>query len=95
MRLLRFEVSDGKIRLTPNIAREICQRTGSAAVLEGSVAQVGTPYLVTLKAVNCVAGQTLVSTEAQASDKNHVLDALERVSLEIRNKLGESLSGTG
>jgi eukaryotic-like serine/threonine-protein kinase len=89
---LRMMDQSPDARLTPNIAREICQRTGSAAVLEGSVAQVGTPYLVTLKAVNCVAGQTLVSTEAQASDKNHVLDALERVSLEIRNKLGESLS---
>jgi eukaryotic-like serine/threonine-protein kinase len=89
---LRMMDQSPDARLTPNIAREICQRTGSSKVLEGSVAQAGTPYLATLKAVNCVAGQTLVSTEAQASDQNHVLDALERVSLEMRNKLGESLS---
>jgi eukaryotic-like serine/threonine-protein kinase len=88
---LRMMDQSPDARLTPKLAREICQRTGSAAVLEGSVAQVGTPYLVTLKAVNCAAGQTLVSTEAQASDKDHVLNALGKVSLDIRNKLGESL----
>jgi len=79
-------------RLTPEIARELCQRTASAAVLNGSVAQIGTPYLLTLKAVNCSNGETLTSTEAQASDKNHVLDALGKTASEIRSKLGESLS---
>ena len=79
-------------KLTPSIAREICQRTGSAAALEGSIAQIGTQYLLTLKAVNCGSGESLASTEAQASDKNHVLDALGETSSEIRNKLGESLS---
>ena len=82
--------SDAK--LTPTIARELCQRTASAAVLDGSIAQIGTQYLLTLKAVNCVSGGTLASTEAQASDKNHVLDALGRTASEIRSKLGESLS---
>jgi tetratricopeptide (TPR) repeat protein len=79
-------------RLTPAIARELCQRTGSAAVLDGSIAQIGTQYLLTLKAVNCVSGESLASTEAQASDKNHVLDALGKTASDIRNKLGESLS---
>ena len=79
-------------KLTPGIARELCQRTGSAAVLDGSIAQVGTQYLLTVKAVNCVSGESLASTEAQASDKNHVLDALGKTASEIRNKLGESLS---
>ena len=80
------------VKLTPEIARELCQRTASAAVLDGSITQIGTPYLLTLKAVNCVSGESLVSTEAQASDKNHVLDALGKTALEIRNKLGESLT---
>jgi eukaryotic-like serine/threonine-protein kinase len=80
------------VKLTPEIARELCQRTGSAAAFEGSIAQVGTPYLLTLKAVNCVSGKSLASAEAQASDKNHVLDALGKTASEIRNKLGESLS---
>jgi serine/threonine protein kinase/tetratricopeptide (TPR) repeat protein len=78
--------------LTPSIARELCQRTGSAAVLNGSIAQIGTQYLLTLKAVNCESGESLASTEAQAADKNHVLAALGKTTSEIRNKLGESLS---
>jgi DNA-binding winged helix-turn-helix (wHTH) protein len=79
-------------KLMPAIAREVCQRTASAAVLDGSIARIGTQYLLTLKAVNCESGKTLASTEAQASDENHVLSALGKVSVEIRNKLGESLS---
>ena len=79
-------------KLTPEIARELCERTASAAVLDGSIAQIGTPYLLTVKAVNCSNGKTLASTEAQASDKNHVLEALGKTASEMRNKLGESLS---
>ena len=78
-------------KLTPEIARELCQRMGSAAVLDGLITQIGTQYLLTLKAVDCVSGESLASTEAQASDKNHVLDALGKSASEIRNKLGESL----
>jgi DNA-binding winged helix-turn-helix (wHTH) protein/tetratricopeptide (TPR) repeat protein len=79
-------------KLTPEIARELCQRTGSGAVLNGSIGQVGTKYLLTLKAVDCASGKSLASTEAQASDENHVLDALGKAASEIRNHLGESLS---
>lgn len=79
-------------RLTSDIARELCQRTGSAAVIEGSIAQIGTPYLLTIKAVNCESGKSLASAEAQASDKSHVLDALGRTASDMREKLGESLS---
>jgi serine/threonine protein kinase/tetratricopeptide (TPR) repeat protein len=79
-------------KLTPEIAREVCQRKGSAAALEGSIAQVGTQYLLTVKAVNCESGESLASREEQASDKNHVLDALGKIASEIRNRLGESLS---
>jgi tetratricopeptide (TPR) repeat protein len=80
------------VKLTPEIARELCQRRGSAAVLDGTITQIGTQYLLTLKAVDCVSGESLASTEAQASDKNHVLDALGKSASEIRNKLGESLN---
>jgi eukaryotic-like serine/threonine-protein kinase len=79
-------------KLSPEIARELCQRTGSAAVLDGSIAQIGTQYLLTLKAVNCSNGETLASTDAQAGDKNHVLDTLGKTASEIRGKLGESLT---
>jgi DNA-binding winged helix-turn-helix (wHTH) protein len=79
-------------RLTPEITREVCQRTGSAAALDGSIALIGSRYTLILKAVNCANGDLLVSTEAQANDKSHVLDALGKASLEMRRKLGESLS---
>ena len=79
-------------KLTPEIAQELCQRTGSAAVLDGSIAQIGSQYLLTVKAANCSSGESLASTDAQASDKSHVLDALGKTASEIREKLGESLS---
>jgi serine/threonine protein kinase/Flp pilus assembly protein TadD len=79
-------------QLTPEITRELCQRTSGAAVLDGSIAQIGSQYLLTLKALNCASGQSLASTEAETSDKNHVLEALGKASSEIRKKLGESLA---
>jgi eukaryotic-like serine/threonine-protein kinase len=79
-------------KLTPEIAQDLCERVGSAAAIEGSIAQIGAPYLITIKAVNCSNGKTMASTEAQAGDKDHVLDALGRASSEIRSNLGESLS---
>ncbi len=79
-------------KLTPKIAQELCQRTASAAVLEGSIAQIGSQYSLILKAVSCSNGKSLTSTQVQANDKSHVLDALGKAVSEIRNKLGESLS---
>ncbi len=79
-------------RLTPEITREVCQRTRSAAALDGSIALIGTRYTLILKAVNCVNGDLLASTGAQANDKSHVLDALGKAALEMRSRLGESLS---
>jgi serine/threonine protein kinase/tetratricopeptide (TPR) repeat protein len=78
-------------KLTPEIARELCERTSSAAVLDGSIAQIGSRYLLMLKAVNCASGETLASTEAQASDKDRVVDALGKTASDMRGKLGESL----
>src|SRR5262249_34588793 len=79
-------------RLTHDLAREVCLRTASAAVLEGAISQVGSQYLLTLKAVNCANGDSLGSTESQAIDKNHVLEAMGKAASGMRNKLGESLS---
>jgi eukaryotic-like serine/threonine-protein kinase len=79
-------------RLSPELARQVCQRTESAAVLDGTVAQIGARYLLTLKASDCSTGESLASTEAQAIDKDQVLDALGKVATEIRGKLGESLA---
>jgi serine/threonine protein kinase/Flp pilus assembly protein TadD len=79
-------------RITHELAREVCQRTASAAALQGSIAQVGTEYLLTLKAVNCPNGEPLATATAQARDKNHVLDAVGEMAAAMRGKLGESLA---
>src|SRR6266853_3334043 len=89
---LRMMERPANTRLTPEITREVCQRTSSAAALDGSIALIGTRYTLILKAVNCASGDLLASTEAQANDKSHVLDALGKASSEMRTKLGESLS---
>ena len=79
-------------KLTASVAREVCQRRNGAAVLQGSIAEIGTRYDLVLKAVSCSTGESLGSAEAQASDKNQVLDAIGRASSQIREKLGESLT---
>jgi serine/threonine protein kinase/Tfp pilus assembly protein PilF len=89
---LRLMSQTADAKLTPELARDLCQRAGGAALLDGSIAQIGSQYLLTLKAVNCSNGELLASTEAQASDKSHILDALGKAASEIRNKLGESLT---
>ena len=89
---LRMMGQNTSARLTPEIAQEVCQRTSSAAALEGSIALIGTRYNLILKTVNCASGDLLASTEAQANDKSHVLDALGKAASEMRSKLGESLS---
>jgi eukaryotic-like serine/threonine-protein kinase len=79
-------------KLTGDIAREVCQRRNGAAVLQSSIAQIGTKYDLFLKAVSCSTGEWLGSAEAQANDKNQVLDAIGKASSQIREKLGESLT---
>jgi len=89
---LRMMKQPADARLTPDTAREVCQRTNSAAVVDGSIAQIGAQYSLILKSVDCSNGKTLSSTEAQTSDKSHVLEALGKASTEIRKRLGESLA---
>lgn len=79
-------------RLTPAVARELCERAGGTAVLDGSIAEIGTQYLLTLTADDCATGGRLASAEARASDQNHVLDALGLLGEDMRRQLGESLS---
>src|SRR3984957_8456170 len=79
-------------RVTNELARQICQRTQSAAVLEGSIAQIGNTYNLILNALNCASGETLASAAAEAPDKDHVLGALGNAAEDIRRKLGESLA---
>jgi serine/threonine protein kinase/tetratricopeptide (TPR) repeat protein len=79
-------------RVTNELARQICQRTQSAAVMEGSIAQIGNTYNLILSALNCASGETLATATAQAPDKDHVLGALGQAAEDIRGKLGESLA---
>src|SRR6266403_4053189 len=89
---LRMMGQPTDVRLTPQIVREVCQRTNSTAALAGSITLIGTRYDLILKAVNCANGNLLASTEAQANEKSDVLDALAKVATDMRGKLGESLS---
>jgi serine/threonine protein kinase len=79
-------------RLTPPIAREICQRTESAGVLNGSIASLGSQYVLGIQAVNCRTGDSLAEEQATAVGKEQVLKAVGDAAAKLRNKLGESLS---
>jgi serine/threonine protein kinase/tetratricopeptide (TPR) repeat protein len=79
-------------RLTPQVTREVCQRTGSKAMLTGSIAGLGSQYVIGLKAVNCNTGEVLAEAQEQAAGKEAVLKALDAAAVSLRGKLGESLS---
>jgi tetratricopeptide (TPR) repeat protein len=79
-------------RLTPDLAREVGQRLGAAAAIEGSIAVLGTEYVVSLKAVNCRDGSLLSQQQETASGKERVLNALGQAATKMRKALGESLA---
>jgi serine/threonine protein kinase/Tfp pilus assembly protein PilF len=79
-------------RQTQDVAREICLRTGSKAMLAGSIAGLGSHFAITLKAVNCQTGDSLGGTGAEADSREKVLAALGQAATELRGKLGESLA---
>jgi eukaryotic-like serine/threonine-protein kinase len=79
-------------RLTSELARDVCQRTASAATIEGSISSLGSQYVVGLKAVNCHSGDLLAQAQATANSKEQVLKALGEAATKIREKLGESLA---
>ncbi len=79
-------------RLTAAVAREVCLRTGSKAMLLNSIASLGSHYLVSLDAVNCQSGDSLGSELAEADSREHVLRALGEAATQMRARLGESLA---
>jgi len=79
-------------RLTTDLARELCMRAGSKATLSGSVASMGSQYVLTLNAINCQTGDSLAQEQTQASSKEQVLVALGSAASNLRGKLGESLA---
>jgi DNA-binding winged helix-turn-helix (wHTH) protein len=88
---LRMMGQPADARLTPEIARELCQRTGSVAVLDGSIASLGSQYVLGLKAVDCRTGDSLAEEQATADAKEQVLKVLGEVATKLRGRLGESL----
>ena len=98
-------ISDGRIqhvlgmmgqrpdaRLTPEIAQEICERTASAAVLQGTITSLGSQYVLGLRAKNCGTGEILDEEQVQVAKKEDVLNALGHVASRFRTRVGESLT---
>ena len=79
-------------RLTPEVAREICERTDSAAVLDGSIARLGSQYVLGLRARDCRTGEVLAEEQAQAVREEDVLNALGQIASKFRTRVGESLT---
>ena len=78
-------------KLTPEVARDVCQRLGSKAYLTGTISNLGSQYVIGLSAVNCQTGEPLTQEQVTADSKEHVLGALGTASAKLRERLGESL----
>jgi len=78
-------------RITVDVGRELCLRTGSKAVLGGTISNLGSHYLIDLNAVACSTGDALAEEQGEATSKETVLKALSQASSRLRSKLGESL----
>jgi eukaryotic-like serine/threonine-protein kinase len=78
--------------LTEDLAREVCERTGKAVVIDGSIATLGNQYVLGLRAIDCHTGEILDTEQAQADSKEHVLDAMAKSAAKLRRHLGESLA---
>jgi eukaryotic-like serine/threonine-protein kinase len=89
---LKLMNRNGNERLSQEVAREVCLRSNSKAYLSGSIANVGSHYLIGLKAVNCQNGDAIASTQAEAENRDAVLKSLGQAGSELRQKLGESIS---
>ena len=89
---LRLMGQSPDARVTPQIARDLCQRAEGAAEVEGSIARLGTKYVLGLKAVNCRTGDIMGREQISSEDKNQVLAALAKAVTSLRIKLGESRS---
>jgi eukaryotic-like serine/threonine-protein kinase len=79
-------------RLTPDVARELCQRSGSKAYITGAIGSLGSKYVLEVKAVNCQSGDTLAEEDVTVESKEKVLDALGDSASKLRTELGESLA---
>src|ERR1700751_5251285 len=88
---LRFMGRPEDQRITRDVAHEICVREGATAMLTGSIAPLGTHYVVSLAAINAQTGDTIASEQAESEGKEQVLKSLDKAATSLRGKLGESL----
>ena len=89
---LRLMTKPPGTKLTPEVAREVCQRAGSKAYIAGSIASLDNQYVIGLKVLNCQTGDTLAQQQVQADGKKNVLNAMDSAAATLRSQLGESLA---
>ena len=89
---LRLMTKSADTRLTPQVAREVCERSQSKAYVGGSIATLGSQYVIGLRAVNCAKGNILAQEQTTATSKEKILDALGSATTKLRGELGESLA---
>ena len=90
--LLRLMGQAPDARLTPDVAKDVCERNGSAAVLEGSISPLGNHFVLWLRAKNCHTGDILDQEQAEAARKEDVLSVLSEIAKSFRTRVGESLA---
>ena len=91
-KLLQEMTRPAGTKLTPQVARELCERAGSKAYIAGTIGSLGSQYVLELKAVNCRSGETLAENQVTAASKEKVLDTLGASATKLRSELGESLA---
>ena len=89
---LRLMQQPADARLTPDISQAVCVRTGSAAVLDGSIASLGNQFVIGLRAKHCSTGDILADEQEQVARKEDVLAVLSRIAIRFRTRVGESLA---
>jgi len=89
---LRLMAKPPNTSLTPEVARDLCQRAGGKAYIAGSIGSLGQQYVIGLDAINCKTGDFLAQEQVTAENKEHVLGALDKAATALRQRLGESLS---
>ncbi|MGA8540907.1 MAG: protein kinase [Terriglobales bacterium] len=89
---LKLMARPANTKITPDVAREVCQRTNSKAYIAGAIGSLGSKYVLELRAVNCRSGDTLAEQQVTAESKEKVLDVLGEAASRLRGELGESLA---
>ena len=89
---LKLMAKPAGTKLSPELARDLCQRSGSKAYIAGSIGSLGSQYVIGVNAINCQTGDPLAQEQVTASSKEKVLEALGGATTQLRKRLGESLT---